>query len=405
MKIFPYEQLPKADLIIDAVYQGQSGSQLSGEALSKLFVGIGNQGGFRASGNGDDKRFVVLFTSGEDRDWPDSLDLHTGKFSYYGDNKKPGYKLHETQRGGNKILRHIFDLLHADPPQRTKIPPFFVFQKYPTKTSSRSFQYKGLAVPGFAGLPQVLDLIAVWKSTNGQRFQNYQATFTILDIAKISRGWIDDLYEGKKFSKNAPGEWLKWIQHGKYNALVADSTTVIRNREEQLPSTSNQIAILEIIWEHFKTKELWSAFEAFAARIFQMHDQRVLIDGITQATVDGGRDAIGRYLLGISEDPVYVEFSLEAKCYKPPLKGKGTSVRVDDVSRLISRIRNRQFGVLVTTSIISKNAYEEVREDNHPIIFLTGKDIVEILTKNGFNSPAQVKTLLENEFVISKDTL
>jgi hypothetical protein len=49
------------------------------------------------------------------------------------------------------------------------------------------------------------------------------------------------------------------------------------------------------------------AFEAFAARIFRMHDQRVIIDEITRASVDGGRDAVGRYLLGLSNDPVYAE--------------------------------------------------------------------------------------------------
>ena len=41
---------------------------------------------------------------------------------------------------------------------------------------------------------------------------------------------------------------------------------------------------------------------------------------------------------------------------------------------------------------------KEVREDGHPIIFLSGKDIADILTTNGFNTPALVKALLENEF-------
>jgi hypothetical protein len=36
---------------------------------------------------------------------------------------------------------------------------------------------------------------------------------------------------------------------------------------------------------------------------------------------DVGRDAIGRYLLGLMDDPVYAEFSLEAKCYQPGLDG------------------------------------------------------------------------------------
>jgi hypothetical protein len=53
-------------------------------------------------------------------------------------------------------------------------------------------------------------------------------------------------------------------------------------------------------------------------------DQRVIIDEITRASVDGGRDAVGRYLLGLSDDPVYAEFSLEAKCYRPAWADKLT---------------------------------------------------------------------------------
>jgi hypothetical protein len=33
-------------------------------------------------------------------------------------------------------------------------------------------------------------------------------------------------------------------------------------------------------------------FEAFAARVFQMHDPRAIVDSITPGSVDGGRDAM-----------------------------------------------------------------------------------------------------------------
>jgi hypothetical protein len=175
---------------------------------------------------------------------------------------------------------------------------------------------------------------------------------------------------------------------------------VIRSQEEQIPKTPTSIAILETVWTHFR--EAPHTFEAFAARIFQMHDSRVIIDQLTRASVDGGRDAVGRYLLGLPDDPVYAEFSLEAKCYAPPINGlNGNTVGVKEVSRLISRIRHRQFGVLVTTSIIGRQAYEEVREDRHPIIFFCGKDITDILMKSGFNTPEVVKNLLHTEFSIT----
>jgi Restriction endonuclease AspBHI N-terminal len=117
--------------------------------IAKLLPGCGNMGGFRLAGKGQDKLFVALFTTGQEKDWPDRIDLNTGQFTYYGDNRTPG-ELHKTPLGGNRVLRRVFDLLHGSPPQRELIPPFFVFQKYPTQKSARSVQFKGLAVPGYA---------------------------------------------------------------------------------------------------------------------------------------------------------------------------------------------------------------------------------------------------------------
>jgi hypothetical protein len=399
-RLVPCAELLRCDLHVDAVYEGEPGGLLSGEALSKLLPGVGNQGGFRASGRGEDKRLVALYTSGEDKDWPDRLDLSTGQFVYYGDNKHPGHELHDTQRSGNIILRRVFSLLHASTPQRSLIPPFFVFKKYPTAVSARSFQFKGLAVPGFVGLPPTANLVAVWKTTEGQRFQNYRAVFTVLDAGVISRAWIDDLVAGRSLTANAPAAWVEWVERGRYRALTAESTTVIRSVASQLPETPLKAAILDAVWKHFSAAPI--AFEAFAARIFQMYDPRVVIDEITRGSIDGGRDAIGRYRIGLIDDPVYAEFSLEAKCYRPANgSDSANTVGVKEVARLISRIRHREFGVLVTTSAVARQAYEEVREDRHPIIFLCGKDIVDILSVNGFNTPQLVSDLLNNEFAVA----
>jgi hypothetical protein len=399
-KSIPHADLPLADLIVDAVYEGASGGQLSGEPFTALLPGVGNQGGFRSAGNGPDKKFVVLYSSGEDQDWPDTLDLNTGQFTYYGDNKTPGRELHETVRGGNLILRRVFELLHVGTvASRAKIPPFFVFRKYPTPVSGRSIQFKGMAIPGFRGLPATSDLVAVWKSFEGQRFQNYRATFTVLDSSIICRPWLNDLARGESLTANAPKAWSSFIQSGTYDALVSVPTTIIRSAEAQLPDTPQKTEILNTVWSHFKSAPI--AFEAFAARVFQMHDPRVIIDEITRASIDGGRDAIGRYLLGLSEDPVYAEFSLEAKCYMPGIHDMTpNAVGVREVSRLISRIRHRQFGVLVTTSVIGRQAYQEVREDRHPIIFISGRDLTEILTANGYGTPESVHELLTREFPV-----
>lgn len=274
-----------------------------------------------------------------------------------------------------------------------------MFKKYPTATGSRSVQFKGLAVPGYNALAATEDLVALWKSSKGQRFQNYRAAFTILDIPVVPRAWISDLAGGNAVSENAPINWKLWSSSGKRIPLTAEPTTVIRSIQEQTPDTPLKSAILEVVWNHFKDRPI--AFEAFSARIFQMVDTRVIIDEITRASIDGGRDAIGRYRLGLLGDPVYAEFSLEAKCYRPPLGGETpNTVGVKEVSRLISRIKHRQFGVLVTTSAVARQAYDEVREDRHPIIFISGRDIAEILISTGYNSVPSVAALLSQEFAV-----
>jgi hypothetical protein len=68
---------------VDAVYEGGQTKDAGSDAISKVMPGSGNPGGFRAAGTGDDKKFVVLYTSGEDRDWPDHLDLNTGQFVFW----------------------------------------------------------------------------------------------------------------------------------------------------------------------------------------------------------------------------------------------------------------------------------------------------------------------------------
>ena len=237
MRIYPYNELSRADLVIDAVYEGASGGKLSGEALGKLLP-VGNQGGFRAAGPRGSEKFVALFTSGDDPDWPDTLDVNIGQFIYYGDNKRPGHTLHDTARGGNALLRLMFERIHSRPAERNKVPPCFVFRKHATPVSARSFQFRGLAAPGSTGMRPTSDLVAVWKTAEGQRFQNYRATFTMLDEAVISRVWIDDLMNGEILTENCPVTWSAWVERNHYNTLTPESTTDIRSLATQTPEVS-----------------------------------------------------------------------------------------------------------------------------------------------------------------------
>ena len=398
IKTHAFNTLNTSDLIIDAVYEGGSQGNMADEPIHKILPGISNQSGFRVKKIGKMRALVVLYSSLGDTDWPDAIDSTLGMLTYFGDNKKPGQVIHKTSKGGNKLLAEYFENIHNALSKRNDIPPFFIFTKHPTVSSKRSVQFRGVAVPGHPSLSSTQDLVAIWKSTDGSRFQNYKSTFSILNIPVINRQWIDDILAGNHSSDNAPSAWKTWIKKGSYQILTSEPTTNIRSIKDQTPDNKTKLDIIEVIYNHFKSDPF--LFEDFAAKIFEMHDEKVIIDEITRNSVDGGRDAIGRYRFGIKVDPIYVDFSLEAKCYRPKLSGNSAnSVGVKEVARLVSRIRMRQFGVLVTTSVIGEQAYKEVREDGHPIIFICGKDIAEILISHGYASITSVKLFINNYLI------
>ena len=105
-----------------------------------------------------------------------------------------------------------------------------------------------------------------------------------------------------------------------------------------------------------------------------------------------------RCVSGPESDPVRLDFALEAKRY-----AFESSVSVRDLARLISRIRNRMFGVLVTTSYLNQQAYEEFKSDGHPIVVIAARDIVDILKANGYSDADDVRRWLRREFPTDGD--
>jgi len=53
--------------------------------------------------------------------------------------------------------------------------------------------------------------------------------------------------------------------------------------------------------------------------------------------------------------------------------------------------------VLVTTSYVGEQAYKEIKQDGHPVLVLSGGDIVEILVQNGVNTSEGVAEWLESQ--------
>ncbi|WP_459592760.1 restriction endonuclease [Bradyrhizobium diazoefficiens] len=386
-RIIPFGELARSALIVDAIYQGDRKGSAADDPLPRLLA-VSNQGGFRYRGSLDDPTLVILKTSLDDPDWADALDREAGTFIYFGDNKKPGRGLHETRRFGNELLRRFFERLHGGDAGRRSIPPIFVFSG---TGEQRDVRFLGLAVPGGPDIDNFDDLVAVWRSSEGLRFQNYRARFTILDVAEVQRPWIDDLVQGRDPLERAPPAWRDWVVSGRCRPLRAVRSIEHRKRDEQLPAAFGDLAMVSAIHDFFRERP--HDFERCAASLARMLIPDIVGVDVTRPSRDGGRDAIGRMKIGRGHSAVLVDFALEAKCY-----GLGNSVGVREMSRLISRLRHRQFGILVTTSFVDSQAYREIKEDQHPIVVVSAIDIVDILKSHGHGDVDDVRRWLVTEF-------
>ncbi len=349
---------------------------------------VSNAGGFRYRGQIDSLEMVVLTSSGSEPDWPDMLDRETGVYTYFGDNRRPGRDLHDTPRKGNELLKRVFELASSGVEERRKVPPVFLFA---STGEWRDVVFLGLAVPGTLDVRASEDLVAIWRVSGGRRFQNYRARFSVIDAPVVPRVWIEDVVAGNPHTTNAPEAWSSWIRTGQRRMLTSTRSVEFRKREEQIPGDSGDQATLRRVYEYFKEDSY--GFERCAAELAKLLLPDIAELDLTRPSRDGGRDAIGKLRIGSGSSGIVVDFALEAKCYAT---SKGVGVR--DVSRLISRLRHRQFGILVTTSYVGLQAYREVKEDQHPVIVVSGADVVELLRANGYSSAEAVRMWLEEKF-------
>ena len=389
MRVIPFSQARTADLFIDALYESdrtQPKGSIGSEPLSKL-MGVGNLGGFRPKAGKEGIMAVVLTSTRAEPEWPDSLDVYTGTYTYFGDNRSPGVEMHQTKQRGNQILRDAFALAHGNQEDRAKCPLFFIFE---TGAEARDFIFRGLAVPGSDFKEPGEDLVAVWRTSSGERFQNYRATFTVLREGFISGGWLRESLASGKFlveDSRAPQTLKDWVENGILTPLVAERSAV-RSIDEQTPANRTHKALLSTIRSRCE-EDPW-LFEKVAAEIWKMNCPVPVEYELTRRFRDGGRDATGWMLLGPASDHIRVSFALEAKHY-----AEGNSVGVRETSRLISRIKHREFGVFVTTSAVGKQAYTEIRDDGHPIVVISGRDICEILAQNGITTSSSCDEWLD----------
>ncbi len=207
-----YEILDKSDLIVNAVYKGGVTKTLSDEPISKIMK-VGNQSGFRRKGsikNGkiEEVQYVVLFSTRNEKEWPNVINEEEGKFYYYGDNRKENNPLLETKQKGNLVLNKAFEALEKG--ERKKIPPFFLFEK---GNEGRDVIFKGVAVPGIENETNNLKIV------NSNNCENYLAAFTILNEYICKREWIEDLINGTEESNYEPIEYKKWKENAEYRGI------------------------------------------------------------------------------------------------------------------------------------------------------------------------------------------
>jgi hypothetical protein len=368
------------ELHIDALYRNTNDWNKAGDRFNRFFrfadkKGINNTAGFRPksrkAGSTDivDCAFCVLVTTFGEIEWPDTMDRESGRFTYYGDNRSEGNLLHETSVGGNRLLRHVYSLLHTQ--QRARIPPFLCFESL-KQPDGMYMRFLGLAAPGADGVSALEDLVAVWRIKGTDRFQNYRAILTVLREERVAKSWLEDMVGGALPSEagDCPVTWRQWVRSGRYSALQCTRKAEPRSRKEQTPAKTEEERVLKRLYSELSDRQ----FEFAAADLVQLMDERFTELSVTRAVRDGGRDVIAAYLVGHAQHQVRLSAYIEAKRWEP-----SSAVGVKPMMRLIARLKHRDIGVFVTTSFFDQQVQKELIQDGHPVILLSGGDIARLL--------------------------
>jgi hypothetical protein len=212
---------------------------------------------------------------------------------------------------------------------------------------------------------------------NEERFQNYEAYFTVLETEQaIDRRWLDALiYDHDNSMQYAPETWKRFMTKGRNGIvpLIAKKILDVPTKYDQLQSDNEGRVCLQRIREYYA--RFPQGFENCAKDLLEKIDDKFQDFELTRPWRDGGRDALGYYVIspgGKANSPLRIDCALEAKCYS-----EKNSVGVREMSRLISRIRYRQFGVMLTTSYVDAQAYKEVIE----ILNYVSKESVDKIPK------------------------
>lgn len=249
-KIFTYDQLRESDLVVGATYEWGPTNSTAHEPLKEL-LSIRSTGGFRprkkTGGKTWEYAFVVLYSTGSKKEWPDNLDLERGLFTYYGDNKKTTDEWRNTL--GNRILDYAFRMTQSSE-NRRKLYPFFIFTIVPNQRHAR---FMGVAVPGHPSISSDEELEIVEMPVGAGRFYNYKGVFSILNIPVVGRAFIEELLNGDLLGVEAPNAWKDWVENDEYDLLPTlqiiprrTKITPVASDSEEEESLSEELIISRI---------------------------------------------------------------------------------------------------------------------------------------------------------------
>lgn len=184
----------------------------------------------------------------------------------------------------------------------------------------RGIQFLGLAAPGNPNISPEKDLVSFWRTIKDKKFQNYEAYFTVLDTGKkpISKEWIEMLINDHANNlQYALYAWKIFVKKGRngIEALRTPKRFSIPTRYEQLQSDLEGNACLQIIRNHYDGFK--QGFEECATDIVCKMDSNFQDFVLTRPWRDGGRDAIGHYMIstgGKVNPALKMDCALEAKC-------------------------------------------------------------------------------------------
>ncbi|MER2126824.1 HNH endonuclease [Solibacillus sp.] len=217
MYIFAYKDLQSADFISDSIYESE-GKKIFNK-LFKIgdFKSLGAQGGIRRAsvevpGIKGENAFMIIIDTQKQDDYPNNYDSITKTLTYYGDNRKVGNDIFNTQLKGNETFKKLFDLAYGSEKDRKNLFPTFFFQQI---SNSSNMKFIGLAVPFVEGKNKNQVLQRKTFTTPEGSYENYIAQFTIIPKLSIKREWLYDLKSNRKdYSPSAPKEWLDFINNG-----------------------------------------------------------------------------------------------------------------------------------------------------------------------------------------------